>query len=117
MFTQRFSSSAVCGYSSLSIMFLSNVSAIRRSACGSIHVVDERREVQPGVAVEHQLVVDELVRDVGVHLVVGHAVPRHRAVLGKDVRTLLRASRRMLQCHWFPSFDRRLPLIPRPSQR
>ena len=39
MLTQRCSSSAVRGYSSLSIMFLSNVSAISRSACGSIHVV------------------------------------------------------------------------------
>ena len=39
MFTQRRSISAVCGYSSLSIMFLSNVSAISRSASGSIHVV------------------------------------------------------------------------------
>ena len=39
MFTQRRSSSAVWGYSSLSIMFLSNDSAMRRSASGSIHVV------------------------------------------------------------------------------
>ena len=39
MFTHRRSISAVCGYSSLSIMFLSNASAIRRSASGSIHVV------------------------------------------------------------------------------
>jgi len=39
MLTQRRSISAVCGYSSLSIMFLSKDSAIRRSACGSIHVV------------------------------------------------------------------------------
>ena len=39
MFTQRRSISAVCGYSSLSIMFLSNASAIRRSASGSIQVV------------------------------------------------------------------------------
>ena len=39
MFTQRRSSSAVCGYSSLSIMFLSTHSAISSSACGSIHVV------------------------------------------------------------------------------
>ena len=39
MFTHRCSSSAVRGYSSLSIMFLSNVSAMSRSACGSIHVV------------------------------------------------------------------------------
>ena len=39
MFTQRRSISAVCGYSSLSIMFLSNASAISRSASGSIQVV------------------------------------------------------------------------------
>ncbi len=39
MFTQRCSSSAVRGYSSLSIMFLSNVSAINTRAWGSIHVV------------------------------------------------------------------------------
>ncbi len=39
MFTQRCSMSAVRGYSSLSIMFLSNVSAMSTRACGSIHVV------------------------------------------------------------------------------
>jgi hypothetical protein len=39
MFTQRRSSSAVRGYSSLSIMFLSNVFAISSFASGSIHVV------------------------------------------------------------------------------
>src|SRR5829696_3440365 len=39
MLTQRISSSAVWGYSSLSIMFLSKHSAISFSACGSIHVV------------------------------------------------------------------------------
>ena len=39
MFTQRRSSSAVCGYSSLSIMFLAAVSAISCSASGSIQVV------------------------------------------------------------------------------
>jgi hypothetical protein len=37
--TQRLSSSAVCGYSSLSIMFLSTHSAMSTRACGSIHVV------------------------------------------------------------------------------
>lgn len=37
--TQRRSSSAVRGYSSLSIMFLSRHSAISAFACGSIHVV------------------------------------------------------------------------------
>ena len=39
MFTQRCSSSAVCGYSSLSIMFFGAHSAISVSASGSIHVV------------------------------------------------------------------------------
>ena len=39
MCTQRRSSSAVCGYSSLSIMFLSAHSAIRSSPWRSIHVV------------------------------------------------------------------------------
>ena len=39
MLTQRRSISAVCGYSSLSIMFLSKASAISRSASGSIQVV------------------------------------------------------------------------------
>ncbi len=39
MLTQRRSSSAVSGYSSLSIMFLLRDSAISNSACGSIHVV------------------------------------------------------------------------------
>ena len=38
MWTQRISSSAVCGYSSLSIMFLSNVSDISFCASGSIQV-------------------------------------------------------------------------------
>ena len=37
--TQRISSSAVCGYSSLSIMFLSKHSDMSACACGSIQVV------------------------------------------------------------------------------
>jgi hypothetical protein len=39
MLTQRLSSSAVCGYSSLSIMFLAEHSAKSSSASGSIQVV------------------------------------------------------------------------------
>ena len=39
MLTHRISRSAVCGYSSLSIMFLSKHSAISRVASGSIHVL------------------------------------------------------------------------------
>ena len=86
MLTQRISSSAVCGYSSLSIMFLSKHSAISLSACGSIHVRDERREVQPRVAVEHQLVVDDLVGDVGRHLACRQLVPRDRVAVEPEAR-------------------------------
>ncbi len=39
MLTQRISMAAVCGYSSLSIMFLSNVSAMSLSAHGSMYVL------------------------------------------------------------------------------
>jgi len=39
MFTQRASIAAVCGYSSLSIMFLSAVSAISRAPMDGIQVV------------------------------------------------------------------------------
>ena len=39
MLTQRDSIAAVCGYSSLSIMFLSAVSAISLAAVDGIHVV------------------------------------------------------------------------------
>ena len=67
MLTQRISMSAVRGYSSLSIMFLSNVSDMSVCACGSIHVVTNVARFEPRVAVEHQLVVDHLVRGVGSH--------------------------------------------------
>ena len=58
MLTQRISSSAVWGYSSLSIMFLSKASAISFSASRLHPRRHERRQVQAGVAVEHELVVD-----------------------------------------------------------
>ena len=38
MWIHRSSMAAVCGYSSLSIMFLSNDSLYSFAACGSIHV-------------------------------------------------------------------------------
>ena len=41
---------------------------------------DERRDVQARVAVEHQLVVDDLVRDVRGHLAVRELVARNRRV-------------------------------------
>src|SRR5215218_11374492 len=60
MLTQRLSSSAVCGYSSLSIILVEALGdqpiSLRLHPCGH-----ERREVQAGVAVEHELVVDDLV--------------------------------------------------------
>jgi hypothetical protein len=52
--THRDSIAAVIGYSSLSIMFLSNVSAISFSASGSIHVVTKvarlRRELPSSIS-------------------------------------------------------------------
>ena len=86
MATQRRSSSAVCGYSSLSIMFLSKHSAI---SCVGLRLHPgghERREVQPRVAVEHQLVVDDLVRDVGRHLAARELEAGDRAGVHRDER-------------------------------
>jgi hypothetical protein len=52
--SSRCSMAAVAGYSSLSIMFLSNVSAISFSASGSIHVVTNvarfRRELPSSIS-------------------------------------------------------------------
>src|SRR5215203_5186769 len=59
MLTQRISSSAVCGYSSLSIMFLSKHSAISFSACGSHLRRHECREVQASFPIEYELVADD----------------------------------------------------------
>jgi hypothetical protein len=49
MRTHRVSRSAVCGYSSLSTRFLSKPSFIRRSACGSIHVVTNVARLSRGL--------------------------------------------------------------------
>ena len=49
MLTQRDSSSAVCGYSSLSIMFLPRHSAMSASACGSIQVVTKVARLSRGL--------------------------------------------------------------------
>ena len=60
MFTQRGSSSAVCGYSSLSIMFLA--AALGHQLLGlRLHPGGhERGQVEPGVAVQDELVADYL---------------------------------------------------------
>ena len=74
MLTQRISMSAVRGYSSLSIMFLSR----HRHQLPSLRLHPRRhegREVQPRVPVEHQLVFDELVGDVGRQLALRQLVP------------------------------------------
>ena len=54
MLTQRASISAVCGYSSLSIMFLSAVSAMSRAASWWHRGGDEGGQVEAGAAVEQQ---------------------------------------------------------------
>ena len=76
MLTQRISSSAVCGYSSLSIMFLSKHSAISFSACGSIHVVTKVARFIRAFPSSISSSWIDLVRDVGRHLVLGHLVSR-----------------------------------------
>ena len=62
MCTQRRSISAVCGYSSLSIMFLSIASVHQRVDLGLLPRLAERGQVLAGVAVEHQLVRHDLER-------------------------------------------------------
>ena len=47
---------------------------------------DERGQVEAGVAVEHQLVVDDLVGDVGAKLAVGDAVSRDRLAFEREER-------------------------------
>ena len=60
MCTQRFSISAVCGYSSLSIMFLSIDSAISRASVPAPGGA-ERRQVEPSLTIEQQVAADQLV--------------------------------------------------------
>ena len=70
---------------------------------------DERGHVQACVAVEHELVVDQLVGDVRRELVRGSRMPRHLPALTREQRrhgqTLRRSRRnlRVLQCHALPS--------------
>ena len=88
IFTQRASISAVCGYSSLSIMFLSAVCAISRSAWLGHPRRHERREVEPRAAVEQQLARDRLARELAAEPVLGER-PRREA----DLRVLARVVR------------------------
>ena len=78
MLTQRASISAVCGYSSLSIMFLSAVSAISRARERGHPGGHERREVQPRLPVEQQLAGDQLVRRSLSEAAVAQLVDRQR---------------------------------------
>ena len=88
MCTQRASISAVCGYSSLSTMFLSSVDGHDLADLGLDPGLAERRQVLARVAVEHQLVADDLEDVAWILLLVGHPVlrQRHREVArGEDV--------------------------------
>ena len=96
MFTQRASISAVCGYSSLSIMFLSAVSSImpgrqRRHPGGH-----ERRQVQPGLPVEQQLVGEQLVGHLLAQAMIEQAVQRQ---LCRRVAVVNRSGR----LQWMPA--------------
>jgi hypothetical protein len=75
MFTQRRSSSAVCGYSSLSIMFLASALGHQLLGLGLHPGGDERGQVEPGVAVQDELVADHLERGARQHAVRGQPVP------------------------------------------
>jgi hypothetical protein len=74
MLAQRCSSSAVRGQASLSIIFLSNISAMSCSACRSIRVVTNVANFS--IAIEHELVAHELIGHVDCHLLVGEGVAR-----------------------------------------
>ena len=78
MCTQRISSSAVCGYSSLSIMFLSNVSDIRLLGFRLHPGAAERGQIEARAAVEDQLVVDQMVGGAGRHAFLGNGVAGRR---------------------------------------
>ena len=60
MWTHRSSIDAVAGYSSLSIMFLSMLMSIKLVNLVIEPRLTERGEVLPRIAVEHQLVIDDL---------------------------------------------------------
>ena len=74
MCTHRRSISAVCGYSSRSIMFLLIDSAIRPMNLGFLPRLAERGQVLPGVPIEHQLIRHQLER-----------IPGQRPVRGEPV--------------------------------
>ena len=78
MCTHRRSISAVCGYSSRSIMFLLIDSAIRAKSLGLLPRLAERGQVLPGVAVEDQLVRHQLERLPRQRLIPGEPVLGHR---------------------------------------
>ena len=78
MCTQRASSSAVCGYSSLSIMFLSMRQVHQPVDLGLQPRLAERRQVLARVAVEQQLVRHDLVGVPRILLPVGDPVLGHR---------------------------------------
>ena len=76
MMTTRWWTTSVCGYSSWSIRFFASVS-VREPVGLRLHPAgDERGEVERGVAVEVELVVDELVGGVGAHALGGQPVLR-----------------------------------------
>ena len=77
MLTQRASISAVCGYSSLSIMFLSAVSAISLAAVSGIQVVTKVarfRRAWPSSSSSAEI---SLIRRLGAHATGREAIDRH----------------------------------------
>jgi hypothetical protein len=77
MLTQRDSSSAVCGYSSLSIMFLPRRSAMSTSACGSIQVVTKVARLRRGLPSRISSSRTTCSAVAGKHAPARHRVPGH----------------------------------------
>ena len=76
MFTHRRSNSAVCGYSSLSIMFLSAVSDISLPASDGIHVVTNVARFNRALPSSNSSFVIQVVRHLGTGAAIGHLATR-----------------------------------------
>ena len=86
MWTHRSSSSAVCGYSSLSTMFLSMVEVHELVDLWLEPGLAERRQVLARVAVEHQLVSDHSIDMPRVLFVFWHVILGRTAATSDEAK-------------------------------
>ena len=103
MCTHRRSISAVCGYSSRSIMFLLTDSAISARDLGFLPRLAERGQVLPRVAIQHQLIRHQLERVPGQRSLRREPVLGHRPgqipVSEHAVLELVTDGLAVVQCH------------------